>query len=181
MNKNNSNIGQVEEYSESNISTQYKYGCYAHVTAKRNEEYYATSKVYVSEYTYRDAPNVIKKTIDRLKRELTYESNKSDQEVEINYLSYYEHETWGKRRQVIDVKITNSKKIDYEAQHSGRYVIVYSDTIDTIVKSAPKGYKLSSVTTSHRVHNHENWKNEKIYSDEIETKISLVKETRGKK
>ena len=189
MNKNNSNIGQVEECSESNISTQYEYGCYSHVTAKRNEEYYATSKVSVDNYTYRNTPNSVKKAIDKLKRALTYESNEDNQKVEIDYISYYEHETWGKRRQVIYVIIRNDKKIDYAGEYSDREIGVSSNDINRILESVPKGYKLSSINTKHHVHNYEGWKNQeriglknkKIHSDEIEVVISLVKETRGKK
>lgn len=184
MNKNNSNIGQVEECSESNISTQYEYGCNSHVTAKRNEEYYATSKVSVDNHVYRDAPDSVKKAIDKLKRVLTYESNQDNQKVKINYISYYKHETWGKRRQVIDVIITNDKKIDQDEKYSSREIRVSSNNINRILESVPKGYKLWSIDTRHHVGNYEGWDyskhcDEKIHSDEIEVVISLEKITRG--
>ena len=180
MNKNNSNIGQVEECSESNISTQYEYGCNSHVTAKKNEEYYATSKVSVSNHVYKDAPDSVKKAIDKLKRELTYESNKNNQKIEINYISYYEHETWGKRRQAIEIIITNDKKIDQDEKYSSREIGVYYKVLNRILESVPKGYKLWSINTRHYVHNYEGWDYSK-HSDEIEVKISLEKITRGKK
>ena len=79
----------------------------AHVITKRNEDYYATSKVIIDKYDlkrYAKKKNVVK-TFENLRRELTYQSLEENKNVEVKFMQVGEkYDTH--LRSIYTVKIT---------------------------------------------------------------------------